>query len=437
MIIGARAAALILVGAGAVLLVPGNATSQTETPKVDRPQNRVIFTTTPPGQSPQGAEMRRRLADPVEREKLRAETRSGMRAGHPDMAEVVGIDAATEEKLIELLTDEQMAHLERFWAERSPLDAAAGKPPTAGQDFIRDHNAAENRSKQQIRELLGEEAFYRYLDYKETVPQRQQLVYFEKRLDAADKLTPEQKDQLMAVLRAQLSESIARRRDHINKVRLPAGVFPFSAEAQQKETIALNEEGFRELQRDSRVLLEKIQPVLTPKQHEVYTQMEAEKVASQRRWVQQLRADAGMTPEFDETRPPPQVEKRTPVKGRVRLEVRFQVDEHEPVTADLVTENGKAAAGFKAPEGLWVEATPTLYKDDWASVSLRIYEDRKGKRRLLTDGFNVGMLMRLPDGMPNAGLPGSPLLGGGGTSSVNGSKAFTVSLNARVSPAAE
>jgi len=207
--------------------------------------------------------------------------------------------------------------------------------------------------------------------------------------------------------------------------RIPLAKPAFSPDAMQKLNVVSNEDNFRQMQEDSRALLRQLPAILTPKQLEACARMEAEKLASQKKYVQQIRISAGMSPEFDDTRPREPPLKRIPVVGKVRLEIRLTANASPPVTADLVTENGKTTTAFQGPDGLWVEATPTLYEDGWAQVDFTYYEERRGQRRRVGGAMSSRMLTRRPDGLPSYG-------GGGGTLS-GGSNTYAISTMMKVS----
>jgi len=340
---------------------------------MERSSNQGVISTTHPSKSPEGAEMRRKLSDPVQREQLRAETREQIRSMHPDLAQVLGLDAELESKLIDVLSDQQMTHLEGFFSERPESSARRSATSPGPREEMRQVADLSTRNKQQIRDVLGEERFERYLSYLPTLRERCSMHYFNAHLDEQDRLTAEQKELLMKLLRAQQDADMARRRGEAGS-RIPLAQPVFSPEAIQKLNIESNEDSFRQMQEDSRALLRQLPAVLTPKQLEAFARIEAEKLASQKKYVQQLRVSAGMSPEFDDTRPRQAPAKRIPVVGKVRLEIRLTANASPPVTADLVTENGKTAAAFQGPEGLWVEATPTLYEDGWAHVDFTYYE---------------------------------------------------------------
>ncbi|HEV7445878.1 MAG TPA: hypothetical protein VGO18_25100 [Steroidobacteraceae bacterium] len=424
-----RAARLLLIGSGLSLILFGTLAAQTvpqrkEDSTVELSANQGVFiSTTHPAKTPQGAEMRRKLSDPARREQLRAETREQVRSMHPELAQVLGLHAELESKLIDVLSDQQMAHLERFYSERpeSPAPYSATSPDP--MEEVRQVADQETRSKQQIRDVLGEERFERYLSYTDTLRERCAMDYFNAHLNEEDRLTADQKELLMKLLRAQQDADMARRRAESGS-RIPLAKTAFSPEAMQKLNVVSNEDNFRQMQEDSRALLRQLPAILTPKQLEAYARMEAEKLASQKKYVHQIRVSAGMSPEFDDTRPREPPAKRIPVVGMVRLEIRLTANASPPVTADLVTENGKTATAFQGPEGLWVEATPALYEDGWAQVDFTYYEERRGQRHRVGGGMSR-MLTRRPDGSPSYG-------GGGGTLS-GGSNTYAISTMMKVS----
>lgn len=368
---------------------------------------------------PQTTEMRRRLKDPEQRKLLRAEQREQVRKQNPELAEVLRIDPEREAALIELLTDDQMQHLERFYAVRSGNTHSVFEHGQAQAD-------AETRRLAKLRELLGADLFERYQDYQSTVMQRRHALLFDARLDSYNKLTSDQKERLIVLLQDHFEKEMQQPR-----IRLQDAVSPFSAdrearaEAMRKQAIEMYDETFRDMQQASRLLLERLPEVLTPQQLDIFAQMEAEKIASQRKYVEQMRIRVGMSPEVPEqpaeVRPPA----RTPVAGHVKLEVSLTVNRSEPVNVILATENGKAVP-FEAPEGLWVEATPTLFDDGWLNVDFKFYEGPPGRGRAIAGHHGMGT-RTTPDTMGLA-------TAGGGSSVIVGSKGYAVSMQANAVP---
>lgn len=387
-----------------------------------------IFLTADPASSPQGTEMRKRLSDPQLREGLRAETREQVRSSNPDIAQVLELDETLARDLIEMLTDQQMAHLEYFWSETSG-PGAFRSAPDGDRMFFTEQANTESRNKRELEALLGEDRFDRYIAYATTLVQRLQVVHFEKRLELRDKLRADQKDRLMALLRARQEQSFNWARMGSADLMPPflSALAEERTKALQKRTIAMSERTYREMQEETRLLLEQLPEVLTPRQLEAYTQMEADKLSSQRRHIERMRVSAGMSPELD---PAPSGElraaQRTLAPGKVRLEVSFRANDGEPVAANLLADNGKPAAPFEGTAGLWVEATPALFDDGEAHVLFKFYEERNGKRRALAGALGVGVPKRASSYSVQLGP------GGGAGTIVSGSKAYAIMVAARI-----
>jgi hypothetical protein len=409
---------LIALSVGSVAL--GQDVVIKEAPVEKRSQNSVIFSTRAAGSAGVAGmeEMAARLKDPAKRAQLRAEHREQIQSQHADIAEVISLEPQMESDLIDLLTEQQLAHLDVFY---SRMDASR----EAHDELLRNHAATQSRNKQQIRELLGEERFGRYLDYTDTMVERRQANYFNAHLGPGDKLTADQKTRLMAMLRDHQEKSNERRM-RTSKLMLP-GFLPARAEDREellrKHTIAMNEEGFRELQEESRLLLAHLPEVLTSSQLDVYAQLEAEKIAAQRKYVQQMRVSAGMAPEFDETPRPPAAE-RVRVAGQVKLQVSVSGDQGEPLRADFILENGTPSEPFKGPGELWVQATPILYEDGLSQVEFAFSEEIHGRRRPVQGKMVMGS---------QSGQTDVPLGTGRSSTSVSGSKVYAISVDARVS----
>jgi hypothetical protein len=78
--------------------------------------------------------------------------------------------------------------------------------------------------------------------------------------------------------------------------------------------------------------------------------------------------------------------------------MELTIDRHPPIHADWLLENGSTSEAIQAPEGLWLEVTPTLYEDGWAYYEMTFYEDRAGRRVRFDGVVSSGRLTRYPDG---------------------------------------
>jgi hypothetical protein len=325
------------------------------------------------GPPPDPEEMRRRLADPLTRAQVRKDERVQVQARHPDMALVLGIEAPLEARLLDLLTDQQLQHLDLYYSEI---------PPRADMEV---------RNKQQIRELLGEALFERYLDYGATLAERWHVAHFCARLDPPDALTGPQKERLLALL-------------HTHRERLRGGpaipntpVVPALEDYMRRRNIELNENAFRRMREDGLHLLQQLPDLLAPRQLEAYARMEEEKIARQREYVRQMRREAGLPAEFDETRPAVRHSTPTLAEGQVKVEISMTINNSPAQVTEFRVANGKTTPGWRAPEGLWVEARPSVFSDGWRQVHFQFYEDVDERRRPLGGGFRTGFTARAQD----------------------------------------
>jgi hypothetical protein len=293
--------------------------------------------------------------------------------------------------------------------------------------MINDIAIAETRDKQQIAEMLDEQRFRRYLDYVDAEMERRQVNLFDARLAPAEKLSADQKGRLAALLRMHVEQMYSRPRAWGDSLRLS----PPASNAERRQLMArhrimMTESTYRDMRDDSAAVLERLPDLLTERQLEVYRQMEAEKLASQVKHIQELRLAAGLSPELDESAGDSGAPKRIPVPGRVRLELSIVTNESEPTRFTLETESGKPTDTFAAPGGLWIQATPTVLADGSTDILFRFFEDYAGQRREMRGRLGSSSPARTDRSAPGLAL------GGSGTV-VSGSKAYAVMINSQVS----
>ena len=366
------------------------------------------------------AQMRKKLTDPQLRKQLRAETYAQIVSMHPDIAEAIGLDAKEEAALLDLVTDQQMQHLELFYSV-SPQEHMK-----MAQAFAEE----ETRNNQRIEELIGAERFDGYVAYKQTLRERIVAARFNERLAPADKLSVDQKPRLLEILRTELEQSM-RRPQLSSRSLLPDRLAGSRAEIQaqmQKRAVESMSDSFWQMQDDNRRLLARLPEVLTPNQIAEYVKMQDEQLAAQRKYIQERRVEVGLSPELSETPPASAPAERVPVAGRVRVEVWFRTNEAEPVRTEFIVENGTPTPVFDASGGLWADVRATLFGDGWATMEYRFYEDRNGKRQMLRGMSTAGTQA---DAKP---LQYGLVKGGIGTI-VGGSKAYSVRMDAHVSAA--
>jgi hypothetical protein len=390
-------------------------TFRVEAIEIGPSDNQLYFQT---GSAAQQAmdEMRERLKDPAKRVALRQEQRQAIEQMHPDIEQALGVSAATKEKLFELLTDEQM--------ER--LDASMNR----GQDYrleIQAQADAETRRLTSLRDLLGQAGLEGFKKYLATLGEREQVRKFDELLSVQDKLQREQKEKLIELFADQNRQRFDNLLGHrsVASMRALPSAEEFRRES-QLQTIKLNEASLRALEESNPPMAKRAAEFLSPNQLEAFSRMNQERAAVQRRWVEQARLQAGLPPQIPEhsdAESLAQSELRTPMTGEVTFEFTVTVNRAPPVTVTHAGPNAKQIL-FEAGDGLWVEATPTLFEDHWLNVNLAFYEQNGSEKRRIDKGSSFGNLTRMPDGTPGGG--------GMGTDVVVGSKGYAVHTRVKV-----
>lgn len=412
-------------GTAAILNVVGHTVGATEPAKAPSEARSIEFVEFTSSSEDQGQgqaqapgrpspldRMRERLADPKEAPALRAEQRAHLDEYYVDTEYALEIDAPTREKLLDLLVDKQLA-------DSRAHTPANYKQPENLQVMLAD---AETIHLRALRELLGDEGFDRFSAYQMTLGDRAQVHRFDKQLDPSNKLQPDQKERLIELLSAERRQSQDATQSSRSRLVLPPP--PVSAEEMRRTsmllTIESNEETWRNMPEVHQRLARQAASFLTPPQLAAFDEFNAEQMRTLQQWVEQARSKAGLNPLIPATSDiaiAGPIRKRTPIEGMVKVDFTVHVNRNEPVRVSHVGSNGKSVT-FDAGDGLFIEATPTLYEDHWLDVKTKYYErDADGKLRNIGTG-SYGTLTRLPNGMVAGG--------GGGGGTLTGSKGYSI-----------
>ena len=336
------------------------------------------------------ARLREQLADPKQRELLLKERLVQQRLYNPDLARVLRIDAGIETKLFALLVDQSLAADLR--------DSPFGSP---GADVMQQE--AENYDQQigEITKLIGAARLDAYLDYDRTRAERHRVEAFAASLAEPDRLSAERKEALVALFAEEEARQLRESRLGIGAGQvfrsLPTSLS--SPEERQRRglllQIYLNEQSIRQMEAADREMLERLPQVLSPAQVRAYSEQQAAQLASLRARNEQLRREVGA--EATEFSP---AEEFAAQSADLRLQINLTINGKASSTTS--TTRG-AAVSFAAPEGLWVEAEPTLLDSNNLSLELRFYESAPGGRRLVGRTMNRPSLTNVPAAAASGG----------------------------------
>jgi len=232
---------------------------------------------------PQTIKMRQDLQDPERRVALREEyKKEELPRFYPDIREELQLTAEQESRLFELLADFQLQHLDLFY--------------TKEPDRLAKHKRIQENEQHRdeaLHSLLGTDTLQKYRHYQLDLWERQYVARLVRWLNPANALSPEQKSQLMTALKSARDKTLCdedeRRRRLLSSLRTarPANNSPAQLlEAQ----IQANEESLKNLEAESRRLLQQAASFLSTAQLGTLTRMENQKLEAQRRLVDGLQA---------------------------------------------------------------------------------------------------------------------------------------------------
>jgi hypothetical protein len=227
---------------------------------------------------PETVQMRRDLQDPARRIAVRAEYKQGLPRFYPDIREQLQLTAEQEDRLFDLLANFQLRHLDIFYTQESDHFAKMKR--------IQEN---EQRRNEALRSLLGPDTLEKYGRYQLEGRERQVVARLARWLDPADALSPEQKSQLISVLKAereQTTQEFHKRARQILQAALPK---ENSAAQLLEANIRANEDSLREVEAASRRLLQHAASFLSAPQLATLTKMENQKLEAQRRSIESLR----------------------------------------------------------------------------------------------------------------------------------------------------
>lgn len=303
----------------------------------------------------------------------RAAVRASLEQRYPDLAEELGIDTPTADKLLDLLAEHQLSAF-----ERSRLD-----PQYASSDWVLKEADAESKRLDALRALLGEAALERYLDYSSTELERSQVATLGKRLPPEHKLHPAQKQRMIA-----LYQEASARESELQEQRRPAPIQPFFPgedlqRASRLATIDANEEHLRTMAHSHRWLSERAAQVLTAPQLQALAQLHSEQRGSLRKWIERARADAGLEPTIpDRELQAPGIARDAVREGQAIVDIELTINRDEPLVISRVMTSGETVT-IEAGNGLLVQAKPQLYEERPPIVRLDYYEQHGARSRRL------------------------------------------------------
>ena len=123
----------------------------------------------------------------------RTQLRANNKRLHADIGEKLGLSSDEASKLVDLITDQQMAAMQRGREER--MSGASGESRVSTYELNQQKNLAE------VTALIGTDKAELYKAYQEAMPARQEVNMLERQLEANDStLSKDQRDRMITAL---------------------------------------------------------------------------------------------------------------------------------------------------------------------------------------------------------------------------------------------
>ena len=354
-----------------------------------------------------------------------ASLESGIADNHYGVQEALQLDHATFDELIKLLAAQLREQSEYVQAM---FDGKLKQPDP--MDRMRDEAKRVTQQVDALRALLGQEKLERYQKLRFSLGQRRQIRQLDERLGPSDQLSVTQREQLVELWNDHFISAMEQR--HMLSIdRFPLGgemrAFQSREEMERDSrlrTIALNEQGWREMPESNRRLRERAAEFLTQRQLEVLAQLHAEQLATLQQQIEQMRMQMDLSRTIPETAEVTEVPAAIVMRD-VKISLEVAVNDESPRYLTTTVSGGKSVS-LKIGSNLFLEATPIVFANDAYNLRVRYYEAGVTGKRLIGNSGLGGMVTQ-------ASTEGRSRPRGGGSGSVlTGSKGYVVELSALV-----
>jgi hypothetical protein len=379
-------------------------------------------------------QLRQQLADPKQRERVRAERLPQVRSMYPDIGRVLRLDPKTEEQLIAVLLDHAIeAELDgRGFSMRSSLRASSSSLRASSSSLRASRSVitaideatigrakAYTRRMQELSQAIGAGRLDAFIDYRSSMPHRLRTEAFDTSLPGEHKLSPEQKDAMSLVLAKDAQRQLQGWRNQ-GLSRLTS-LLPGATTAEERNrtlqmySLAATERNLERQEIAQREVQEELATVLTPEQSKAFAQQQQQMLGAQRAWAVQQRTSLGLR--ADEVLDAPTADTAAPLlSSDLRLQVEFNID-GKRTAKTLVSKRG-GPVSWQTPEGLQIELQPYLVDSDQVLMTeVKVYETVRGGKRLAHQSAGSISITN-----PRKGTPGGK--SGGSASVIEGRKGY-------------
>jgi hypothetical protein len=232
------------------------------------------------------------MEDPEYREAMRSQHRMSMSSRYPDIGEALNLQPDQVDKLMDLLTDQEIAGMSRT---QPPFSQDGRAPdPTAMQEWGKQMQKQQRDNEAQIAALLGDAGVQEWKDYQQTLGARMQVKQLRSVMEGSS--DPIRSDQMQPLVAAMAAEQRRAMESQMQNLRNNMGQRPALVGSQIQMTsgnrVAMIEQSLEQTVQNHERMRDAVAPYLSPRQLEHFDKYQKQQLDMQHASLRMMKLQA-------------------------------------------------------------------------------------------------------------------------------------------------
>lgn len=235
------------------------------------------------------------MEDPEYRAAMRSQHRMMMSSRYPDLGEALHLQPEDVDKLMDLLTDQEMANM----TGRPPYDENGQMDPAGMQEWSRKMQQRQRDNEAQLAGLLGGSGMQEWKEYQQTLGARMQVRQLRGILEgSSDPIRSDQVQPLVAAMAAEQQRTMQTQQRGLNSLAPGQRSMAMISSTGVMEPItpgnqmAMMEKSLEQAAQNNQRMHDAVAPYLTPRQLEQFDRYQQQQLEFQRASLRMMRASA-------------------------------------------------------------------------------------------------------------------------------------------------
>lgn len=236
------------------------------------------------------------MEDPEYRAAMRSQQRMMMPARYPDLGEALGLQPEEVDKLMDLLTDQEMTGMEN----RPPIGENGPPDPAATQEWSKQMQQRQRDNEAQLAGLLGDAGLQEWKEYQQTLGARMQVKQLRGIMEgSSDPIRADQVQPLVDAMAAEQQRMLQTQLRGLNNtvpgqqtIALVAGGSGAMHPATPTNQVAMMEKSLEQTVQNNQRMHDAVAPYLSSRQLEQFDKYQNQQLEFQRASLRMMRASA-------------------------------------------------------------------------------------------------------------------------------------------------